>query len=104
MQKQETYESVFCILAVDFPKLFNPIKPLPLSFTINSQLYTYYDKKLSSACIHHFLGKWTNRIEYHKAILRELYRFDIIHSKTDIEHKHKRHSLNSIQQMLKPPE
>jgi len=102
--KQEIYKNIFCILAIDFPQLFNSITPKPLSFNVSAQLYHHYDKKLSPECIHLFLGKWTNRIEYHKAILKEDHRIDLIDAQTGISDSHKRHALKNIQQMLKPPE
>lgn len=102
--KRTIYLNIFQIVAVDFPKLFNPITPIPLSFIIKAQLHHHYDKKLSPECIHTFLGVWTNRIAYHHAVLQHDYRFDLVDAKTKIEDKHKKHALNIIQQMLGPPE
>ncbi len=102
--KQSIYLNIFKIVAVDFPKLFNPISPIPLSFNIRSQLHYHYAKRVSPECIHTFLSVWTNRIEYHKAILQHNYRFDLADTETKIEDVHKKHALNSVQYMLGPPE
>jgi hypothetical protein len=78
--------------------------PKPLTYDIKTQLYNYYDKKLSLGCIHLFLGKWTNRIEYHRAVLQGDYRTDLEDNQFKMSDIHKKHAFKNIQQMLKPPE
>lgn len=98
--KQSIYRNIFCTLVVDYPQLFNPFTPKPLSFNIASQLYYHYDKKLSPECIQLFLGRWTNRFVYHKSILREDYRVDLFDQEFKISDSHKKHAFHSVQQML----
>ena len=100
--KQKIYENIFKIIVVDFPKLFNPIAPTPLASVVKSQLHYHYDKKLSPECIHLFLGVWTNRIEYHRAVLQHSYRLDLLDKQTELTDSHKTHALKSIQAMLRP--
>lgn len=102
--KLRIYTNMFCIFTTDFPHLFNPLTPKPLAYSIKAQLYDYYDKELSLDSIHLFLGVWTNRIEYHRSVLREDYRTDLIDKQFKIFDTHKKHAFKSTQRMLKPLE
>ncbi len=94
---------IFYILIADFPSLFSPISPKPLSFAIKGQLEQYYQGDLSSKHIHYFLGKWTHRTEYYRSVLVYDYRFDLNGQASEIEDKHKIGALKAIQQMSAPP-
>lgn len=94
---------IFYILVSDFPSLFNPISPKPLSFTIKEQLEQHYEGELDSRHIHYFLGKWTHRIVYYRALLEWDCRFDLNEQTSKITDKHKIDALKTIQRMSAPP-
>lgn len=94
---------IFFILVTDFPSLFNPISPKPLSFTIRTQLEQHYEGDLDAKHIHYFLREWTHRISYYRSVLEYDYRFDLNEQTSRIEDKHKIDALKTIQQMTVPP-
>ncbi len=96
-------DDIFPLLVTDFPKLFNPISPKPLSFSIKEQLDKYYEGELKPEHIHYFLGQWTHKIRYYKAVLAWDYRFDLDGQMFKIEDRHKVDALKHIQQLLAPP-
>jgi len=98
-----TKDKVYYTLLMDFPALFNPELPRPLSFAIHKQLTEYYEGELKSDQINIFLGLWTNRTNYYRAILKYGYRFDLLGSKIAITDRHKTYALNTLQRQSAPP-